>query len=322
MINGVLKDRMGFEGFVISDWQAIDQIPGDYASDVRTSVNAGLDMIMVPTAYQDFTHDARRRGDGRPDQPRPGSTTPSPRILTQKFRLGLFEKPYADTRDTSTTIGSAAHRAVAREAAAKSQVLLKNDGGVLPLKPSPEGVRRRLQRRRPRQPDRRLDRHLAGLAPARSPRARRSWRASKQDAAGRPPTPRTPPPRRDGYDVGVVVVGETPYAEGIGDVGNGNDLELTDADKAAVDKVCARDEVRGADRLRAARSSSATGSATSTRWSRPGCRAPRATASPTSCTASAPSPASSRSPGRSRRPSCRSTSATRRTTRSSRTAGV
>lgn len=42
-----------------------------------------------------------------------------------------------------------------------------------------------------------------------------------------------------GYDVGVVIVGETPYAEGVGDVGNGNDLELSDADKAAVDKVCA-----------------------------------------------------------------------------------
>ena len=54
------------------------------------------------------------------------------RILTQKFKLGLFEQPYSDTSKLST-IGSAEHRAVGREAAAKSQVLLKNEGNVLPL---------------------------------------------------------------------------------------------------------------------------------------------------------------------------------------------
>ncbi|WP_318207717.1 glycoside hydrolase family 3 protein [Streptomyces sp. SJL17-1] len=77
MINGVLKDRMGFDGFVISDWQAIDQIPGDYPSDVRTSVNAGLDMIMVPTNYQEFTRTLKDEVTaGR--TARPASTTPSP----------------------------------------------------------------------------------------------------------------------------------------------------------------------------------------------------------------------------------------------------
>ncbi|WP_199924918.1 glycoside hydrolase family 3 protein, partial [Streptomyces sp. NRRL WC-3725] len=94
MINGVLKDRMGFEGFVISDWQAIDQIPGDYPSDVRTSINAGLDMIMVPTAYQEFTKTLKEEvAAGRISQARIDDAVS--RILTQKFRLGLFEKPYA-----------------------------------------------------------------------------------------------------------------------------------------------------------------------------------------------------------------------------------
>ncbi|MET7758959.1 glycoside hydrolase family 3 N-terminal domain-containing protein [Streptomyces sp. NPDC005389] len=237
MINGVLKDRMGFEGFVISDWQAIDQIPGDYHSDVRTSVNAGLDMIMVPTNYQEFTRTLTAEvGSGRISTARIDDAVA--RILTQKFRLGLFEKPYADTTNLPS-IGSAEHRAVAREAVAKSQVLLKNEGSVLPLKPAQKV-------------------YVAGSNADDLGNQAGGWTISWQGSSGRTTTGTTilegmrkaAPDARigwskdasaptDGYDVGVVVVGETPYAEGFGDVGNGNDLELTAADKAAVDKVCA-----------------------------------------------------------------------------------
>ncbi|MFE9778183.1 glycoside hydrolase family 3 N-terminal domain-containing protein [Streptomyces sp. NPDC005775] len=235
MINGVLKDRMGFDGFVISDWQAIDQIPGDYASDVRTSVNAGLDMIMVPTAYKDFTKTLQAEVTaGRITQARIDDAVS--RILTQKFKLGLFEKPYADTSNLDK-VGSAEHRAVAREAAAKSQVLLKNDGGVLPLKSSQKV-------------------YVAGSNADDIGNQAGGWTVSWQGSSGNI-TPGTTilsamkkdaasvtyskdaSAATDGYDVGVVVVGETPYAEGIGDVGNGHDLELSAADKAAVDKVCA-----------------------------------------------------------------------------------
>ncbi|MEV4941346.1 glycoside hydrolase family 3 protein [Streptomyces zaomyceticus] len=237
MINGVLKDRMGFEGFVISDWQAIDQIPGDYPSDVRTSINAGLDMIMVPTNYQEFTRTLTAEAEsGRIPAARIDDAVA--RILTQKFRLGLFEKPYADTTHLSS-IGSAAHRAVAREAVAKSQVLLKNEGSVLPLKPSQKV-------------------YVAGSNADDLGNQAGGWTISWQGSSGRTTTGTTilegmrkaapdadiawskdASAATDGYDVGVVVVGETPYAEGFGDVGNGNDLELTAADKAAVDKVCA-----------------------------------------------------------------------------------
>ncbi|MFD0036493.1 glycoside hydrolase family 3 N-terminal domain-containing protein [Streptomyces anulatus] len=238
MINGVLKDRMGFEGFVISDWQAIDQIPGDYASDVVTSINAGLDMIMVPTAYQEFTKTLKEEvAAGRIAQARIDDAVA--RILTQKFRLGLFEKPYADTTHLEK-VGSAEHRAVAREAVAKSQVLLKNDGAVLPLRA-----------------DQKV--YVAGSNADDIGNQAGGWTVSWQGSSGRTTTgttilegmrkaARTPESvtfsrdasaATDGYDVGVVVVGETPYAEGIGDVGNGHDLELTAADKAAVDKVCA-----------------------------------------------------------------------------------
>src|SRR4051794_3590926 len=234
LINGVLKQRMGFDGFVISDWQAIDQLPGDYASDIRTSINAGLDMIMVPTNYQGFTQ-------GLTDEVTAGRIPLSRiddavrRILTQKFKLGLFEHPYADTTNIST-IGSAAHRAVGREAAAKSQVLLKNDGDLLPLAPTSKI-------------------YVAGSNANDLGNQMGGWSITWQGGSGATTTGTTildgikqvaptatfsadASAPLEGHDVGVVVVGERPYAEGIGDVGNGHDLLLSDADKGAVDKVC------------------------------------------------------------------------------------
>ncbi|MFZ3567395.1 glycoside hydrolase family 3 protein [Streptomyces sp. BH097] len=236
MINDELKRKMGFDGFVISDYAGIDQIPGDYASDVRTSINAGLDMIMVPNAYADFEKTLlAETTSGRVTEARVDDAVS--RILTQKFKLGLFEKPYADTSDIDE-IGGAAHRAVAREAAAKSQVLLKNDGNVLPLKRSQKV-------------------YVAGSNADDIGNQAGGWTVSWQGSSGKITDGTTilqamkkaaPGAKVDyskdasapisGYDVGVVVVGETPYAEGVGDVGNGHDLELSAADKAAVDKVC------------------------------------------------------------------------------------
>nr|WSZ14405.1 glycoside hydrolase family 3 C-terminal domain-containing protein [Streptomyces canus] len=235
MINGVLKKKLGFDGFVISDWNGIDQIPGDYASDVRTSVNAGVDMIMAPYAYKDFhTALVQEVRAGRVSEKRIDDAVA--RILTQKFRLGLFEKPYADTSGASR-IGSTGHRAVAREAAAESQVLLKNAGSVLPLRRSQKV-------------------YVAGSNADDIGNQSGGWTVTWQGASGAitPGTTILEAMRGNsarltyskdasepltGYDVGVVVVGETPYAEGVGDVGNGHDLELSAADRAAVDKVCA-----------------------------------------------------------------------------------
>ncbi|MFI1357646.1 glycoside hydrolase family 3 protein [Streptomyces sp. NPDC020898] len=235
MINGVLKGRMGFDGFVISDWQAIDQIPGDYASDVRTSVNAGLDMIMVPHVYQDFhTTLVAEVNAGRISGKRIDDAVS--RILLQKFKLGLFEKPYADTSGAAD-IGSAEHRAVGRELAAKSQVLLKNADSVLPLKKSQKV-------------------YVAGSNADDIGNQSGGWTVTWQgssgditegttvlegmrEAGGDVTYSKDASAPTTGHDVGVVVVGETPYAEGMGDVGNGHDLELSDADKKAVDTVCA-----------------------------------------------------------------------------------
>ncbi|MFG1667314.1 glycoside hydrolase family 3 N-terminal domain-containing protein [Streptomyces sp. Y7] len=234
MINGVLKDRMGFDGFVISDWNGIDQIPGDYASDIRTSVNAGLDMVMAPYAFRDFhTTLVKEVEAGRISEARIDDAVS--RILTQKFRLGLFEQPYADTTG-ARQIGSAAHRSVARQAVAESQVLLKNTGGVLPLRKSQKV-------------------YVAGSNADDIGNQSGGWTITWQGSSGdiTPGTTILEAMRRNateltyskdasapltGHDVGVVVVGETPYAEGVGDVGNGHDLRLSAADRAAVDKVC------------------------------------------------------------------------------------
>ncbi|MEW9553159.1 glycoside hydrolase family 3 N-terminal domain-containing protein [Nonomuraea sp. NPDC050783] len=235
LITDVLKGRLGFKGFVISDWQAIDQIPGDYPSDVRTSVNAGLDMIMVPYAYPEFTSTLKAEVEaGRVPVSRVDDAVA--RILTQKFRLGLFEHPYAD-RSHQADVGSPAHRAVARAAAAKSQVLLKNDGRLLPL-------------------SRDAKVYVAGSNADDIGNQSGGWTITWQGSSG-PITPGTTILQavrdraasvtysRDasadpaGHDVGVVVVGETPYAEGFGDVGRqGRTLELSAADRAAVDRVC------------------------------------------------------------------------------------
>jgi beta-glucosidase len=131
LLTDVLKGELGFQGFLVSDWQAIDQIPGNYSSDVATSINAGLDMIMVPYDYKNFI-DALNQAVKKGDIPMARIDDAVRRILTVKFNLGLFEKPNSDPA-LLATVGSDAHRSLARQAVAKSLVLLKNDGKALPL---------------------------------------------------------------------------------------------------------------------------------------------------------------------------------------------
>ena len=104
LITGVLKGRIGFDGFVISDWEGIHQIPGDYATQVRTGVDAGIDMFMEPFSYQDFeTTLLAEVGAGRVPRPTDDAVR---RILTKKFELGLFERPLTD-RTHLSEVGSA-----------------------------------------------------------------------------------------------------------------------------------------------------------------------------------------------------------------------
>src|SRR4051794_29353142 len=108
LISGVLKHDMGFSGFVISDWEGIHQIPGDYPTQVRTGVNAGIDMMMEPFSYQSFeTTLIDEVNAGRVSMSRIDDAVR--RILTKKFELGLFEHPFTD-RSHIGEIGSPAHR--------------------------------------------------------------------------------------------------------------------------------------------------------------------------------------------------------------------
>lgn len=131
LITDVLKGELEFDGFVVSDWAGIDQVSSDYYQSVVTAINAGIDMNMVPQNYSRFTNtliQAVEAGDVSTER----IDDAVRRILTVKLEMGLFEQPYSQA-DLIEVVGSAAHRSLAREAVAQSTVLLKNDGGLLPL---------------------------------------------------------------------------------------------------------------------------------------------------------------------------------------------
>ncbi|MBN1695399.1 glycoside hydrolase family 3 C-terminal domain-containing protein [candidate division WOR-3 bacterium] len=131
LIDTVLKQELGFEGFVISDWDGIAQLGGSYADNIETAINAGIDMAMTPFDYINFYNTLIDLvEEGNVDTNRINNAVR--RILRTKFKMGLFERPYAD-RSLLDSIGTEAHRAVAREAVRKSLVLLKKKDGILPL---------------------------------------------------------------------------------------------------------------------------------------------------------------------------------------------
>jgi len=127
LLTGWLKEKEGFDGFVVSDWAAVKQLPGDSAQQIATAVNAGIDMVMVPDNYASFIADLT--ADVQSGQiPMTRIDDAVSRILTVKAKLGLWEHPLPDS-----PMNQAAHAQIAKEAVRKSFTLLKNDG-TLPFR--------------------------------------------------------------------------------------------------------------------------------------------------------------------------------------------
>ncbi len=130
-ITDVLKGELGFDGFVVSDWGGVDEVDPDYYTAVVTAINAGIDMNMVPYDYGRFIKTMLQAVEAG-DIPMPRIDDAVRRILRIKFALNLFEQPFSDP-SLLDTVGSVEHREVAQEAVSKSLVLLKNKGAVFPI---------------------------------------------------------------------------------------------------------------------------------------------------------------------------------------------
>ncbi|QGQ20466.1 carbohydrate-binding protein [Cellulomonas sp. JZ18] len=239
-LTDVLKGELGFRGFVVSDFGAVDYLDGNSrdttAYDVRTAINAGVDVVMVPERWKHFRGLVVQEVQaGRIPLSRIDDAVR--RVLTAKIAKGLVESPFAD-RARLGEVGSAAHRAVARRAVAASVVVLKNEWGVLPL---PQSASRVL---------------VAGDAADDVGRQSGGWTLGWQGRTGnampgttvleavRATARGTVTYSPDGsaadgsHQSAVVVVGEMPYAEYEGDDPTG-DMRLSARDRATIDRVAA-----------------------------------------------------------------------------------
>jgi len=236
LLTDILKTELGFEGFLISDYNALDQLPGDRRAQVKQSINAGMDMVMVPEKYKEFyaaLKDLAEKGE----VPMARIDDAVLRILRVKIAMGLMDagrSPLAD-RSLQARFGSPAHREVARRAVRQSLVLLKNDKKTLPL----SKTAKRIVVAGKNADD--IGNQCGGWTidwQGKSgpivPGGTTILAALKAAAKGGEVTFSADGTGAAGADVGVVVVGEKPYAEFFGDR---EDLALDKEDLAAIANV-------------------------------------------------------------------------------------
>lgn len=135
LLTAVLKERMGFNGFVVGDWNGHAQIPGCSTTSCPMAFNAGIDMLMAPDSWRKLYENTLvqvRSGEISRDRLEDAVR----RILRVKLRLGLFEKPKPSARPLAGNVSLLSHpnhQGVARQAVQESLVLLKNQNNLLPL---------------------------------------------------------------------------------------------------------------------------------------------------------------------------------------------
>lgn len=246
LLTDVLKGRFGFDGILVSDWNAHGQVEGCTVTNCPKSVNAGLDMYMAPDSWKGlYENTVKQAKSGEIPMERLDDAVR--RILRVKLRSGAFEAGKPSSRQFAgqyNLLGAPEHRAVAREAVRESLVLLKNANHVLPLKPS-------------------LNVLVAGDGADNIPKQNGGWSLTWQGTgvtnahfpngesiyagirtavlAGGGKATLSPSGSYKGKpDVAIVVFGEDPYAEFQGDVdtleykpGNATDLELLRKFRAA-----------------------------------------------------------------------------------------
>lgn len=237
LVTDLLKGELGFEGLVVSDWNAHIYLPGSESDKVRDVFNAGVDMFMSPDTFRGTLSQLKKLYKEQAISIKRINEAVL-KILTAKYALGLFDNPFKDSSDLKK-IGCAEHRAVAREAVKKSLVLLKNDNHVLPLNNT-----QKILVTGSKADD--LGSQCGGLTV--------EW----QGATGAITVGTTileaiqkrgknviyDPAAADlkNADVVVIVIGETPYAEGKGDsmdltLSGGDRERLTAGDKAVLTSV-------------------------------------------------------------------------------------
>ena len=229
LLTDVLKNELGFDGFLISDYRAVNQLDRDFKAAVKKSVNSGMDMAMQPGDYRQFIQDLTALVEAG-EVPMARIDDAVTRILRVKLAMGLIDAPAGQSqladRSLWEEVGSAEHRDLARRAVRESLVLLKNDGGALPITAGQKIV-------------------VTGRGADDLGMQCGGWTIEWQGKGGQPIPGGTSilnaikaragdaaAVSTDGpADVAVVVIGETPYAEFNGDRG---DLSPSEEDVAAV----------------------------------------------------------------------------------------
>lgn len=221
LLTDMLKKQLGFEGFIVSDMQGIDFVSDDFYIAVERSVNAGIDMFMVPENWPAFIEHLMTHVE-MGTVPLSRINDAVRRILSVKVASGLMDRPSPKNRMWSNhdSFGSDEHRAIARETVRKSMVMLKNDNHVLPLAPDSRVLVCGKNAHN-------LGHQCGGFT--------MTWQGESgndgikgttiwQGIKGHNPNAQLvsestiPMLNKGEYDYAIVVIGEKPYAEGMGDI--------------------------------------------------------------------------------------------------------